>query len=203
MQLLHGDCLELLKEIPAGSVDMVLADPPFGTTCNDWDKKIPLEILWVGLKRVCKKNAAILLFSQMPYTADLVQSNRKMFRYEWIWQKSNKTGFLNARHMPLKEHESILVFYQKLPTYVPQMLKGKEHQRVYKSNRSSTNYNFRHTANTVKTDEYYPGDILKFPCCFHTGETQVHPTQKPVSLLGGVLKRVFTIQALIKCGNIM
>lgn len=181
-ELLQGDCLELLRDVPAESVDMVLCDPPFGSTQNAWDCVIPTPPLWENLTRVCKPNAAMLFFSQMPFAAELVTSNRKMFRYEWIWQKSNKTGFLNAKKMPLKEHENILVFYQRLPTYNPQMQKGKTHTRN-KSGSRSANYGKYFPLKSTTTDEYFPSDIISFPCIFHTNETQVHPTQKPVPLL--------------------
>ena len=108
-------------------------------------------------------------------------SNRKMFRYEWIWQKSNKTGFLNAKKMPLKEHENILVFYNKAPTYNPQMVKGERHSRGKIGTRTS-NYG-KHIRVPSYSDEYYPGDIISFSCIFHTSEKQQHPTQKPVPLL--------------------
>ena len=121
----QGDCLELMKEIPDGSVDMILTDLPYGITDYAFDKRIPFEPMWEQFKRVTKLNAAICLFSQMPFGAELIMSNRKMFRYEWIWEKSLGVGFLNAKKMPLRCHENILVFYQKLPTYNPQFTKGK------------------------------------------------------------------------------
>ena len=107
----HGDCLELMQEIPAGSVDMILCDLPYGTTACKWDNKIQLEPLWEQYKRIIKDHGAVILFSQQPFTAELIQSNKKMFRYEWIWKKARGTGFLNAKKMPLKAHENILVFY--------------------------------------------------------------------------------------------
>ena len=124
MTILNGDCLELMKGIPDGSVDMILADPPYGTTQNKWDSVIPLDQMWEQFKRITKKNAAICIFSQMPFTAELVSSNRKMFRYEWIWQKPQATGFLNANRMPMKAHENICVFYRALPAYTPQFTWG-------------------------------------------------------------------------------
>ena len=110
VDMLHGDCLELMKNIPDKSIDMILCDLPYGTTNNKWDKKIDLQALWEQYKRIIKVNAAIVLFSQMPFCVDLIVSNRKWFRYEWIWQKDNTTGFLNANKMPLKCHENILLF---------------------------------------------------------------------------------------------
>ena len=123
-KIYHMDAFEGLKLIPDKSIDMVLTDPPYGTTENKWDIPIDLDALWIELKRITKDNAPILMFSQMPFTARAVMSNPKMFRYEWIVEKNNPTGFLNANRMPLKAHENILVFYKKLPVYKPQMRGG-------------------------------------------------------------------------------
>ena len=123
-KIYHMDAFEGLKLIPDNSIDMVLTDPPYGTTENKWDMPIDLEALWKELKRITKDNAPILIFSQMPFSAQVVMSNHKMFRYEWIAEKDNATGFLNANRMPLKAHENILVFYKKLPIYKPQMRGG-------------------------------------------------------------------------------
>ena len=124
VDLRQGDCLEIMKDIPDKSIDMILCDLPYGTTKNKWDSVIDLNELWTGYERIIKDNGAIILFSQMPFTAELAHSNLKLFKYEWIWQKDNGTGFLNAKKMPLKIHENILVFYKKLPTYNPQMRTG-------------------------------------------------------------------------------
>lgn len=130
-RLLQGDCLELMKDIPDGSIDMILCDLPYGTTQCKWDVCLPLDKLWEQYKRIIKDNGAICLFSQTPFDKVLGASNLKMLRYEWIWQKNLATGFLNAKKMPLKAHENILVFYKKLPTYNPQMRLGhKPYHRV-------------------------------------------------------------------------
>lgn len=128
-QLLQGDCLELMKDIPDGSIDMILCDLPYGTTQNKWDCCLQLDKLWEQYKRIIKDNGAICLFSQTPFDKVLGASNLKMLRYEWIWQKNLATGFLNAKKMPLKAHENILVFYKKLPTYNPQMRGGQPIQK--------------------------------------------------------------------------
>lgn len=182
IDLRQGDCLTLLPQLPAGSVDCVIADLPFGTTRNAWDCPIPTHPLWESLTRVCKPNAAMLFFSQMPFAAELVTSNLTMFRYEWIWRKSNKTGFLNAKKMPLKEHENVLVFYQRLPTYNPQMQNGKTHTRG-KAGTHTSNYGKCFKVNSGEFDEYYPSDVLSFKSVWNNAEKQVHPTQKPVPLL--------------------
>ena len=113
MQLLLGDCLELLPQIPAGSVNMVLADLPYGVTRNRWDNVIPLPVLWGRIDQVCKPDAAVVMFCQQPFTTDLISSNRKNFKYLWYWDKHLKTGFLNAKKQPLRQVEEIAVFYKK------------------------------------------------------------------------------------------
>ena len=185
IKLLQGDCLELMKKIPDKSIDMILCDPPFGTTSqNKWDSVIPFEPLWEQYKRIIKDNGAIVLFSQLPFASDLIQSNKKMFRYEWIWQKPNAVGFLNANRMPLRSHENILVFYKKLPTYNPQKTKGKPY-KVKGGNRATTNYgtfnDYFRIENT--TGDRYPVDIIKF-----SREQGLHSTQKPVPLLEYLIK---------------
>lgn len=115
--LLPGDCLERMKEIPDGSVDMVLCDLPYGMTQNEWDTAIPFEPLWEAYHRVCKPNAAIVLFSMLPFGARLIMSNPREFRYEWIYEKTNPTGFINANKMPMRYHENIMVFYRRLPRF--------------------------------------------------------------------------------------
>ena len=136
MELLNGDCLEVMKSIPDKSVDMVLCDLPYGTTACKWDNVIPFEPMWEQYDRITKKNAAILLFSAQPFTTDLICSNRKNFRYEIIWQKTQASGFLNANKMPLRAHENILVFYKNLPTYNPikTSVNRKDIGRVKKTN---------------------------------------------------------------------
>lgn len=183
MKLMQGDCLELMREIPNGSVDMVLCDLPYGTTRNAWDNVIPLEPLWEQWHRVCKPNAAVILFAQMPFTATVVLSNQKEFRYEWIWRKSQGTGHLNANRMPLKIHENVLVFYRELPTYNPQKTAGNSYYRS-KHNHGSTNYGKQVDSETINTDgTRYPVDVIHFPACNTSADKPIHPTQKPVPLL--------------------
>lgn len=123
--LLKGDCLELMQQIPDGSVDMILSDLPYKQTRNMWDKLIDLDALWLQYLRVIKENGAIVLFADGMFLADLMHSNRKMWRYNLVWDKQLTTGFLNANRQPLRRHESICVFYRKQPTYNPQKVKGK------------------------------------------------------------------------------
>ena len=174
----QGDCLELMKEIPDKSIDMILCDLPYGTTRNKWDSVIPLNKLWKQYERIIKDNGAIVLFSQMPFSAELVHSNLKLFKYEWIWQKDNGTGFLNAKKMPLKIHENILVFYKKLPLYNPQMRTGFKPYKC-KQGRHSTNYGAYEQGHITESNgERYPIDIIEFK-----KDSGLHPTQKPVELL--------------------
>lgn len=175
----HGDCIEGMKILPDNSIDMVLTDPPYGTTQNKWDTVVDMDAFWKEIKRVTKKNSAILIFTQMPFTATVVMSNPKIFRYEWICEKYNSTGFLNAKRMPLKCHENVLVFYEKLPTYNPQMIQGKPHSRGG-TGRQSKNYGSFDDTKRIISNTYFPRDVLKVN--WHDSMIGLHPTQKPVSL---------------------
>ena len=178
-EIWHGDCLELMKDIPDKSIDMILCDLPYGTTQNKWDSIIPLDLLWEHYERIIKDNGCIALFSQTPFDKVLGNSNLKLLKYEWIWQKSKPTGHLNSKKMPLKEHENILVFYKKLPTYNPQGLIKKEIATIRKG-RSGNGTNYGKSDNDALQEfENYPRDILKF----QSETITIHPTQKPVALL--------------------
>ena len=118
-QVLLGDCLEVMKDIPDGSIDMILCDLPYGTTKCKWDIIIPFEPLWEEYRRVTKRNGAIILTASQPFTSVLINSNLKDYRYNWVWEKSKATGYLNAKKMPMKAHEDVCVFYRKLPVYNP------------------------------------------------------------------------------------
>jgi site-specific DNA-methyltransferase (adenine-specific) len=174
----QGDCLDLMKNIPDKSIDMILCDLPFGVTSrNKWDVVIPFEPLWEQYKRIIKDNGAIVLHSQQPFTSKLIMSNLKMFKYSLVWSKSQVSGFLNAKKQPLREHEDICVFYKKQCTYNPQMTKGK--MQLKNTGGQSSNYN-HFEAQPHYSDEYYPKSILNFPLQrFKNG----HPTQKPIALL--------------------
>ena len=183
IDLRQGDCLELMKDIPDKSIDMILCDLPYGTTRNKWDSVIPLDKLWNEYERIIKDNGAIVLFSQMPFTAELTHSNLKLFKYEWIWEKDNGTGFLNAKKMPLKIHENILIFYKKLPIYNPQMRTGFKPYKC-KQGRHSTNYGLYEQGHITESNgERYPIDIIEFK-----KDSGLHPTQKPVALLEYLIK---------------
>lgn len=187
--LLCGDCLELMGDIPNGSIDMILCDMPYGISRNKWDTVIPLDRLWYIYKRIIKDNGAIVLFSQQPFTAALVSSQPQLFRYEWIWHKTQPTGFLNAKRMPLRAHENILVFYKKLPTYNPQKTHGHkrkvstaEHKR---NSAKTTNYG-AYKAHTYDSTDRYPTSVLTYST--DKQKAAYHSTQKPVALLEYLIK---------------
>lgn len=192
----QGDCLKLMRDIPDGSIDMILCDLPYGTTRNKWDSVISLDLMWGEYERIIKDDGAIVLFSQMPFTATLVESNKKLFRYEWIWEKTQGTGHLNAKKMPLKIHENILVFYKKIPTYNPQMRQGFK-PYTQKSGRASSNYGEQVQVETVSNGERYPFDVIEF-----ANEKGFHPTQKPVALLEYLI-RTYTNEGDIVLDNCM
>ena len=181
--LMHGDCLERMKEIPDGSVDLILADPPYQKTQNSWDSIIPLEPMWEQINRVIKPNGAIVLFGQNTFTFKLGLSNEKMFRYTLTWEKTKAGGFLNAKRMPLQAHEDILVFYKKLPTYNPQFEEGKPYTKKAVTNGDGRNYgNFDRVGQvSVNDGKRYPRSVQYFRTA--ECENQIHPTQKPIELL--------------------
>lgn len=190
IDLLHGDCLELMKDISDKSVDMILCDLPYGQTArNKWDSVIPFEPLWEQYKRIIKDNGVIVLFGNGMFTADLMTSCKYMWRYNLIWEKTQPTGFLNANRMPLRSHEDICVFYKKLPTYNPQKTVGHarkvstaEHKR---SSKQSTNYNEVNNYSYDST-ERFPRSVLKFAKDIQ--KSALHPTQKPVALMEYLIK---------------
>jgi site-specific DNA-methyltransferase (adenine-specific) len=199
MRLIHGDCLEAMRALPAGSVDAVIADPPYGTTACKWDAVIPFAPMWEQLRRVAKPNAAIVLFASQPFTSALVMSNPREFRYEWVWDKILGGNPLNAPYQPHKVHETVCVFSQSASTYsprgtmryFPQMTEGEPYhkgrpERIAKEifrtpvvRRVSIN----------ETGDRYPRSIIPFSNAGRVGK--VHPTQKPVDLMA-YLVRTYT-----------
>lgn len=173
-----GDCIEEMTWLPSASVDLILCDPPYGTTANKWDAVVPFEKMWPEYWRVAKPNAAIVLMSQCPFDKLLGASCPEWLRYEWIWQKEAGTGFLNAKRQPLKNHENALVFYRSPPTYNPQMRTGFAPYKQ-RQGRKSTNYGLVQPEQfTESTGERYPQSIIEFK-----RDRGLHPTQKPVALM--------------------
>lgn len=187
-----------MKEIPDKSIDMILCDLPYGTTRCKWDSVIPFESLWGQYNRIIKDNGAVLLFSAQPFTSELIMSNRKCFRYEIIWEKTQPTGFLNAKRMPLRNHENIVVFYRKLPTYNPIKHKAKNPKTIGRKKVNGTQakqYNSYITGKYewTETGERMPTDVIKFSnwngARFGDISKAVkHPTTKPVPLLEYLIK---------------
>ena len=184
-KLLFGDCLELLPVIPDNRFDLICADMPYGTTRCKWDSVIDLEKLWPMIKRVLKPNGVIILFAQTPFDKVLGCSNLPMLRYEWIWEKTNATGFLNAGKMPLKAHENILVFYNKLPTFNPQKSKGHKKKTATREGVNSDIYG-NGSVTTYDSTERHPRDVVVFKSDKQISSIQC--TQKPVALLEYILK---------------
>ena len=185
-RIYNEDCLEGMKRIPDGSVDMILCDLPYGTTACKWDSIIPFEPLWEQYERVIKDNGAIVLTSDEPFTSQLINSNIKKFRYKWIWKKSYSTGFMNANKMPLKNVEDVLVFYKKLPIYNPQGLIEVNKKQVRKRDKGTTIYNDMGLKEGEYTQKFtnYPKQIIETT----KKEKTCHPTQKPVVLFEYLIK---------------
>jgi site-specific DNA-methyltransferase (adenine-specific) len=197
IDLRNGDCLELMKDIPDGSVDMVLTDPPYGTTACKWDSIIPLDPMWKELKRIIKYNGAIVLFGAQPFTSILISSNLKMFKYCWTWEKNNKGGYMNSKWRPLKKTEDIIVFSYGT-AYSGGNLNNKNMiynpQGLIDCNITETNSAFlNHTILEIPSRENgkkwtrnkknYPDNLIKFDT-----EKGIHPTQKPVPLMEYLIK---------------
>jgi len=182
--LMRGDCLEWMKEIPDGSVDMVLADPPYGTTACKWDTVIDLPLMWEQLKRIIKPNGAIVMTASQPFTSALVMSNPRMFKYDWCWQKPKGTGHLNVKKMPMRDKEDVLVFYSKQATYNPQFLPGDAYleKSGWKNTKGYAGYGADKRTGTGNNNDgkRFPKQVIKFGV---VERGTVHPTQKPVALM--------------------
>lgn len=199
MKLLQGDCLELMREIQDGSVDMICCDLPYGTTACAWDSVIPFSPLWEQYERIAKHNAAIVLFGSEPFSSYLRISNIKNYRYDWIWHKNTSASFANANKMPMKYHENISVFYRKLPTYNPQfqpyskstMEKFKSGDYVAKSknktNKIQAGLNLGISPLNFERGKY-PESVQFFKAPNISNGQRLHPTQKPVALLEYLIK---------------
>ena len=189
INLMQGDCLELMKNIPDVSVDLILTDPPYGTTACKWDSVIPLSEMWEQLKRIIKPNGAIVLFGSQPFTSKLICSNIKMFKYEWIWEKDGGSNFATTKYQPMKEHENILVFSKSKTNYYQQKQeriggrKGKI-SKTKDSGRNNSVYGSQKGGLEFEVSELRcPRSIQRF-----NRERGLHPTQKPVALLEYLIK---------------
>lgn len=201
-----GDCLNVMKKIDNNSIDMILADLPFGSTNCQWDSQINLKDLWIQYERIIKEHGAIVLFGQTPFDKVLGASNLKLLRYEWIWEKPQATGHLNAKKMPMKSHENILVFYKKLPTYNPQ--KTYNHER-----KISTAHHKRNTStgeiygkcddfSDYNSTERYPRSVQIFSS--DKQKLNLHSTQKPLALCEYLIKTYTNEEDLVLdnvCGS--
>ena len=177
----EADCLEKMKDIPNHSIDMILCDLPYGMTQNAWDSYIPLEQLWAQYLRIIKPNGVVALTSVGLFTARLIISQEKLFKYKWVWTKSKPTNFLNAKKQPLRKHEDICIFYQKQPTYNPQMQSGTAYDKGIRKNQLSGSYGDFVPVHVHSNGERYPTDVIYMKTAESEGKVW-HPTQKPVQL---------------------
>jgi site-specific DNA-methyltransferase (adenine-specific) len=191
-KVIHGDCLEVMRDIPDGSIDMILCDLPYGTTACKWDAVIPFEPLWQQYKRIIKDNSAIVLTGSQPFTSALVMSNPKMFKYEWIWDKGVSGSFANAKYQPLKTHENICIFSQGKCNYLPQKTSREKPARiggVKKSKQAGRDVIFnpsKLSSNKVYLDAYPKSVQYVSPRA--DKERGLHPTQKPIALFEYLIK---------------
>ena len=200
-QVIQGDCLEIMPNIPDKSIDMILCDLPYGTTQNKWDSVIDLKKLWAEYTRIIKDNGAIVLTAQGLFTAKLIISNESWFKYKIVWIKSKSTNFLNAKKQPLRKHEDICVFYKNQPTYNPQMTKGESYDKGIRKDQYTGSYGDFKPRHVQSNGQRYPNDVVCYEeqniedfVYFKTAESEgkvYHPTQKPVEL-GRYLIRTFS-----------
>ena len=182
-QIIKGDAIQEMQKLSDKSVDMILCDLPYGMTQNNWDSIIPLDEMWIQFKRLLKSKGCVVLTAMQPFTSKLVMSNPEWFKYEWIWKKDNGTGHLNAKKQPLRNHENIIVFYNKQSKYNPQMMPGKK----YYVSRGSNSKNYGSQTNCVTNDykgKRYPHSII----AFQRDKNKLHPTQKPVNLFSYLIE---------------
>lgn len=185
IKLMQGDCLERMKEIESGSVDMILTDPPYGTTACKWDSTIPLEQMWEQLKRIIKPNGAIVMTASQPFTTALIASNMKAFKYVWQWRKSNLTNFLNAKKQPLRCFEDVVIFCSGQSTYNPQMVETGVRKVSRRAGTKTSVYGRADKETFYDSSTRYPTQLIEIP---NRTDGKLHPTQKPVALMEYLIK---------------
>lgn len=189
IQLHNGDCLELMKDIPDGSIDAVITDPPYGTTACKWDSVIPFDLMWEQLKRITIKGGGIVLFGSQPFTTTLIASNIKMFKYCWVWDKHIPRGFQVAKYRPMNKHEDICVFSDGRINYYPIKIKRDKPVSVknYTKKESSNDIGKYNNKNKLFTYTHRNPDTI-ITGCWEANSGKIHPTQKPVSLMEYLIK---------------
>lgn len=189
-RVIESDCLDAMKSFPRESIDMILCDLPYGTTQNLWDSIIPFDKLWPLYERIIKPKGVIALTGQGLFTARLMLSNPRLFKYKMVWVKSKPTNFLNAKKQPLRKHEDVCIFYKQQPVYNPQMSVGEPYNKGFRKDQFTGSYGDFRSVEVKSNGERYPTDVVYFKTAESEGEV-LHPTQKPVSL-GRYLIRTFT-----------
>lgn len=201
--IIEGDSLDIMSKIPDDSIDMLLVDLPYGTTQNKWDSVIPLEELWKEYNRIVKDNGAMIFTASGLFTAQLMLSNPKNYKYKIVWEKSKSTNFLNAKIQPLRKHEDIVVFYRKQPAYNPQMTKGEAYSKGIRKNQLTGSYGDFNPVLVESDGDRYPVDVIYFKTAESEGKV-VHPTQKPVELARYLIRTYSNIGDVVldnTCGS--
>lgn len=201
--IIEGDSLDIMSKIPDDSIDMLLVDLPYGTTQNKWDSVIPLEELWKEYNRIVKDNGAMIFTASGLFTAQLMLSNPKNYKYKIVWEKSKPTNFLNAKIQPLRKHEDIVVFYRKQPVYNPQMTRGEAYSKGIRKNQLTGSYGDFNPVLVESDGDRYPVDVIYFKTAESEGKV-VHPTQKPVELARYLIRTYSNIGDVVldnTCGS--
>jgi DNA modification methylase len=188
IKLLYGDCLELMQGIEKHSIDAIITDPPYGTTACKWDSVIPFNLMWEQLNRIIKPNGAIVLFGSEPFSSALRMSNINNYKYDWIWYKNQRTGFLSAKFQPMKSYETISIFYKESGSYYPIKVKREKAKSGNKFNYPTEIYGGKKHLRTLQDDKVNPHNVIDFIKTLHGSDKRLHPTQKPVQLMEYLIK---------------
>lgn len=195
IELIEGDCLQALNSLRNKSVDLVLADPPYGSTQNPWDSVIPFEPMWEQLWRVCK--GAVVFTAMQPFSSALVMSQPKQFKHEWVWEKNKATGHLNAKKAPMRAHELVLVFAQGAVPYHPQMTDGHEPGHAATRRTYTPNYGAQRPTDYGGSTKRYPRSVQRFDIINNDDPEKEHPTQKPVPLFEYLIETYSSPEATV------